>query len=104
MNREFYGKIIISGEIEAVTGLHIGSQREVSEIGGIDNPVIKDPHTGLPYIPGSSLKGRLRSLFEIYVNTRLDELKSKYSSLSNYSRVAVGMWEKRTAVSSSIKS
>ncbi len=34
------------------------------EIGGIDNPVIKDPRTGLPYIPGSSLKGKLRSLLE----------------------------------------
>ncbi|AEF96877.1 type III-A CRISPR-associated RAMP protein Csm3 [Methanotorris igneus] len=69
-NRAFYGKIILKGNIKAVTGLHIGAQREVSEIGGIDNPVIKDPVTGLPYIPGSSLKGRLRSLLEIAVNSK----------------------------------
>lgn len=85
MNREFYGKIVIKGRIKAVTGLHIGSQRDISEIGGIDNPVIKDPHTGLPYIPGSSLKGRLRALFEILVNSRLDELKRAYPTLSRYS-------------------
>ena len=73
MNRLVYGKIILRGRIKAVTGLHIGAQREVSEIGGIDNPVIKDPATGLPYIPGSSLKGRLRSLLELIINTKLKE-------------------------------
>lgn len=85
MNRPFYGKFAIKGKIKALTGLHIGSQRDVSEIGGIDNPVIKDPHTGLPYIPGSSLKGRLRALFEILMNSQLEELKAKYPSLSKYS-------------------
>ncbi len=58
------GKIIVRGKIRLKTGLHIGAQRETMEIGGIDNPVIKDPITGLPYIPGSSLKGKLRSLLE----------------------------------------
>jgi len=85
MNREFYGKLVITGKIKTLTGLHIGSQRDISEIGGIDNPVIKDPHTGLPYIPGSSLKGRLRSLFEIFVNSQLDKLKAEYPALSKYS-------------------
>lgn len=84
MNRMFYGKLVITGRIKAVTGIHIGSQRDISEIGGIDNPVIKDPHTGLPYIPGSSLKGRLRSLFEIFVNSQLESLRGKYSSLGDY--------------------
>ena len=73
MDRKFYGKIILRGKIKAVTGLHIGAQREVSEIGGIDNPVIKDPITGFPYIPGSSLKGRLRSLLEIAKHTENPE-------------------------------
>ncbi|AFL96150.1 CRISPR-associated RAMP protein, Csm3 family [Thermococcus cleftensis] len=73
MNRLVYGKVIIRGRIRAVTGLHIGAQREVSEIGGIDNYVIKDPVTGLPYIPGSSLKGRLRGLLELMVNTELEK-------------------------------
>lgn len=85
MDRHFYGKVVIRGRIKALTGLHIGSQRDVSEIGGIDNPVIKDPHTGLPYIPGSSLKGKLRSLFEVFTNSKLDEWKEKYPALKNYS-------------------
>ncbi|MGQ9634951.1 MAG: type III-A CRISPR-associated RAMP protein Csm3 [Bryobacteraceae bacterium] len=54
----------ITGTIETVTGLHIGAGKESIEIGGMDNPVIKHPHTGEPYIPGSSLKGKLRSLLE----------------------------------------
>ena len=45
-------------------GLHIGSAKDDIEIGGLDNPVIRDPLTKLPYIPGSSLKGKLRSLLE----------------------------------------
>jgi CRISPR-associated protein Csm3 len=54
----------ITGEIHTVTGLHIGAGRDAIEIGGMDNPVIKHPHTGEPYIPGSSLKGKLRTLLE----------------------------------------
>jgi CRISPR-associated protein Csm3 len=46
------------------TGLRIGGSREDIEIGGLDNPIIRDPVTKLPYIPGSSLKGKLRSLLE----------------------------------------
>jgi CRISPR-associated protein Csm3 len=57
-------KFVISGLIKTLTGLHVGAARETSEIGGMDNPVIKDPITGLPYIPGSSLKGKMRSLLE----------------------------------------
>ena len=56
------GKIIITGLIELKTGLHIGTSQETLEIGGMDNPVIRDPLTREPYIPGSSLKGKLRSL------------------------------------------
>jgi CRISPR-associated protein Csm3 len=54
----------ITGTIETVTGLHIGAGKDSIEIGGMDNPVIKHPHTGEPYIPGSSLKGKVRSLLE----------------------------------------
>lgn len=56
-------KFVIRGKIKTITGLHIGAARESSEIGGMDNPVIKDV-SGLPYIPGSSLKGKMRSLLE----------------------------------------
>ncbi|MBF0152731.1 MAG: type III-A CRISPR-associated RAMP protein Csm3 [Magnetococcales bacterium] len=55
---------IISGTIEVLTGLHIGSGNNEMHIGGSDNPIIRHPHTGQPYIPGSSLKGKIRSLLE----------------------------------------
>lgn len=57
----------IEGKIKVVTGLHIGASAETIEIGGMDNPIIKDPlpESGAPYIPGSSLKGKMRSLMEI---------------------------------------
>lgn len=50
--------------IKVLTGLHIGIGSDRPEIGGIDNPFIKDPINLRPYIPGSSLKGKLRSLLE----------------------------------------
>ena len=61
---KFAGKYIIKADIRCITGLHVGGTDEGFEIGGIDNPVIKDPITGYPYIPGSSLKGKMRSLLE----------------------------------------
>lgn len=72
MKAELLKKVIIKGKIRAETGLHIGSTKEVSEIGGMDNPVIKEPLTGLPYIPGSSLKGKLRSLLEVHKGKELN--------------------------------
>jgi len=54
----------IRAQIELVTGLHIGSGNAEMHIGGTDNPVIKNPVTNEPYIPGSSLKGKMRSLLE----------------------------------------
>jgi CRISPR-associated protein Csm3 len=57
------GKLILSGDLHCETGLHIGAGKGSLEIGGADNPVVKDAF-GLPYIPGSSLRGKLRSLLE----------------------------------------
>lgn len=54
----------ITGEIELLSGLHIGSGNTEMHIGGTDNPVIKNPITQEPYIPGSSIKGKMRSLLE----------------------------------------
>ncbi|RMF80839.1 MAG: type III-A CRISPR-associated RAMP protein Csm3 [Nitrospirae bacterium] len=54
----------ITGTLELRSGLHVGVGRDHIEIGGIDLPVIKDAITELPYIPGSSIKGKLRSLLE----------------------------------------
>ena len=61
---DFKGKYIIDAEIHLKTALHIGGTDEGFDIGGIDNQVIKDKMTGVPYIPGSSLKGKMRSLLE----------------------------------------
>lgn len=55
---------ILKGKIICLTGLHIGGSSEKIEIGGIDNPIIRDPITDLPYIPGSSIKGKMRALLE----------------------------------------
>jgi CRISPR-associated protein Csm3 len=54
----------IEATLELVTGLRIGAGDSEMHIGGVDNTVIKHPHTHLPYIPGSSLKGKIRSLLE----------------------------------------
>ncbi len=54
----------ITGQIELLSGLHIGSGNTEIHIGGTDNPVIKNPITQEPYIPGSSIKGKMRSLLE----------------------------------------
>lgn len=57
------GKIIIKGSICIKTGLRIGGPTTGLKIGGVDQPVITEAY-GKPYIPGSSLKGKLRSLIE----------------------------------------
>ena len=59
-----YGRIFLRAEIELLTGLHIGGAAAGLEIGGVDKPVIRNARTNQPYIPGSSLKGKLRSLME----------------------------------------
>ncbi|MEA5259536.1 type III-A CRISPR-associated RAMP protein Csm3 [Arcicella aquatica] len=58
-------KIIITGEIHAKTGLMIGGSNTAMGIGGPDKTVIRNPITKQPYIPGSSLKGKMRSLLEL---------------------------------------
>jgi len=58
------GRVFVTGNIRAATGLHVGGAPAGLAIGGLDNPVIRDPVTRQPYIPGSSLKGKMRSLAE----------------------------------------
>ncbi len=62
--KPLHGKVVIRGIIRTLTGLHIGAGREGVEIGALDNPVIVEPVTKQPYIPGSSIKGKMRSLLE----------------------------------------
>jgi CRISPR-associated protein Csm3 len=58
------GRVFLTGDIRIDTGLHIGAGSAGLNIGGLDNPVVRDPLTRRPYIPGSSLKGKMRSLAE----------------------------------------
>ena len=60
----FKAKVFISGTITALTGLHIGGSSTEMSIGGADLIVIRDPLTNRPYVPGSSLRGKMRSLLE----------------------------------------
>lgn len=55
----------IKGQILCETGLKIGGTKETMGIGETDNPIVRHPVTHLPYIPGSSLKGKMRSLLEM---------------------------------------
>src|SRR4249919_4195154 len=57
------GKLLLEGELHCETGLHVGAGKGSLEIGGSDNPVVKDAF-GRPYVPGSSLRGKIRSLLE----------------------------------------
>lgn len=56
------GKFDIRAILRVETGLHIGSASDFAPIGGVDSPFIRDPFTRQPVIPGSSLKGKLRTL------------------------------------------
>ena len=62
--------LVLRGTLHCLSGLRIGSAPEMIEIGGLDNPIIKDPLSGLPYVPGSSLKGKMRALLEL----RMDKI------------------------------
>ena len=57
-----YAKIQITGKLEVVTGMHIGGSSAFAAIGAVDSPGIKDSRENLPMIPGSSLKGKMRTL------------------------------------------
>ena len=73
----FKENYIIQGKIVCKTGLHIGGSSDAIDIGGSDNVIIRDSVTGDPYIPGSSLKGKLRFL------TELNDKESAQSVIDN---------------------
>lgn len=78
----FKENYIITGTIVCESGLHIGGSSDSVDIGGSDNPIIRDVITGNPYIPGSSLKGKLRSLLE------LSDKQSSESVIKNKGKVS----------------
>mgnify|MGYP000364763109 CR=1 FL=1 len=66
----------ITGIIRLRSGLHIGAGKDTVEIGGLDQPIIKHPVTGAPYIPGSSLKGKMRALLETSIFMQREQTKA----------------------------
>ncbi|MCD5401422.1 type III-A CRISPR-associated RAMP protein Csm3 [candidate division NPL-UPA2 bacterium] len=74
--KPLWGKIVLQGVMKCETGLHIGASRDTLEIGRTDSLVARNPLTKEPYIPGSSLKGKLRSLLE---RIKQKEDKKKYA-------------------------
>lgn len=78
----FKANLIIRGKIEAKTGLHIGGSNENLQIGGVDMVVVRDPRTQHPYIPGSSLKGKMRHLLEYITGAVNNPLDGKIGGVS----------------------
>ena len=71
-------KIFIQGEIKLLTGMHVGGSSLGLGIGGADKVVIRNPVDNLPYIPGSSLKGKMRSLLEKSLGlVEIEKIKNK---------------------------
>lgn len=64
MTIRLHGRIFLEGQIKALTGLRIGGSPGALAIGGVDAPILRNPIDQIPYIPGSSLKGKMRSLWE----------------------------------------
>lgn len=71
------GKFRIESILHVETGLHIGGGGETLDIGGLDKPVIRDPITNYPYLPGSSIKGKLRAILERLLNKPLNRPGSR---------------------------
>jgi CRISPR-associated protein Csm3 len=61
------GRVFLRGEVRAVTGLHIGGSAGALAIGNVDQPVIRNPLNNQPYVPGSSVRGKMRSLSEKFL-------------------------------------
>ena len=78
-----YGKLIIKGNLKVVTGMHIGAGSDFSSIGAVDNVVVRDSITKKPYIPGSSLKGKMRYLLaRVYAkNGKMSDFKYEHDEI-----------------------
>ena len=78
------GITTLTATLELLTGLHIGAGDAEMHIGGVDKTVVKHPLTQSPYIPGSSLKGKMRSLLE-WRSGAVKEAPLGYPDLQNAS-------------------
>lgn len=72
-------KITFRGKLILLSGLHIGDSKESVQIGGVDSPVVRRKDNNQPYIPGSSLKGKIRNLLEIALGQNADSKFKNYT-------------------------
>lgn len=75
--KQLLGKFRLEATLILETGLHIGGGGESLDIGGLDKPVARDPITQYPYLPGSSIKGKLRSILERFYKKPLNRSGSR---------------------------
>lgn len=75
-------RVVVKYSLTVKTGLHIGGSNDVYSIGGTDAQVYKDPLTGKPVIPGSSIKGKLRMLLETVTNKK-DVIEEAFGATNN---------------------
>ena len=76
------GKLLITGTIKLETGMHIGASNDFAPIGSVDTPFIRDVVTQEPIIPGSSIKGKLRTLLakshcDVYIMSDIKDDKEE---------------------------
>lgn len=80
-------KTKVTAKMTLLSGLHIGDSSENIEIGGIDKTIIRRRKDNIPYIPGSSLKGKIRSLLEqiagAYEVGRIPEINNVFGFAAN---------------------
>lgn len=86
----FKENFVIKGDLVCETGLHIGGANDAINIGGADSIIIRDSVSDLPFIPGSSLKGKLRSLLELNDKKSIQSvLEKKGKSSTDEDSIAV---------------
>jgi len=91
MSIQLKKKIIITGEIIAQSGIMVGGSNSAFEIGGTDKQVIRNPINQMPYIPGSSIKGKMRSLLELNMGT-VSEDRGNYGPTHNPNHIAAQLF------------
>ncbi|RLB37531.1 MAG: type III-A CRISPR-associated RAMP protein Csm3 [Deltaproteobacteria bacterium] len=96
INLQFKSRIFVTGTITAETGLHIGGSSVEMGIGGADSIVIRDPITNYPYIPGSSLRGKMRSLLEKARKEMTFQLKDDKQPITSFEALEKNLSNGRT--------
>ncbi|MFW5993365.1 MAG: type III-A CRISPR-associated RAMP protein Csm3 [Desulfohalobiaceae bacterium] len=92
----FQSRIFISGKIETLTGMHVGGNSTEMGIGGADSIVVRDPVTNHPYIPGSSLRGKMRSLLERLRGEMTIKMQNSKDPLTSLSELGQAMSQGQT--------